>query len=72
MRPQVAATAAAAASNNTSMFGIARPINDRVVQVGGANAGSTIKQHRHYVGQVVTLVHVGGRGVSNWRIDPNQ
>jgi hypothetical protein len=42
MRPDVAATAATAASNNTSMFGIARPMNDMVVQVGGANAGSTL------------------------------
>src|SRR6516164_729814 len=42
MRPQVAAVAATPASNRTSMFGMTKPMNDIVVQVGGANAGSTL------------------------------
>ena len=38
----VAAVAATSASSKTSMFGIARPMKDIVVHVGGANAGNRL------------------------------
>src|SRR6516164_2370565 len=42
IRPAVAAVAATSESNMELLFGIARPMNDIVVHVGGANAGKTL------------------------------